>query len=134
MVIISVIGCIAAVIAATFSGINVYRSLMGNKPFVHMDYFGSVYAYNSNIYPIVIEKVFVTGCVMKEIDGTNADFEAIYRDSSQKNKNCNAIIKANSESSTLFIVNRESAKQIRLLVHRKTLFSKDNFSIEARSV
>ena len=134
MELVNIIGSIAAVVAAAFSGINVYRSTCGDKPFVNIDAIGSVYVYNSNPYPIVIESVYVNGCNMIEDVGRDENFEPIYKTVDAVKKENNIVVKSNSESPAYMRVNVEVSKKLIAIAHRKSFLNKDRFDIEVKSV
>ena len=134
MELVNIIGSIAAVVAATFSGINVYRSTCGDKPFVNIDAMGSVSVYNSNPYPIVIESVYVTGCHMIEDVGRDENFEPIYNPVDANKKENNIVVKANSESPAYMRVDVKTSNRLLAIAHRKSFFNKDRFDIEVKAV
>ena len=127
---INVLGCLAALLAAIFSGITVYKLLIGNSPTVYFDVIGEVSVFNNNKHPIFIIDAVTKEFTLQTRTGVGEDgFISEYLDIPEKEYRINSRIDGMSERTFQLKVRESDDGKVKPTSKRCGLFENERFNI-----
>lgn len=130
MDVINVLGCLAALLAAIFSGITVYKLLVGNAPTVYFDVIGEVTVFNNNKHPVFIIDAVAKNFTLQTRTGVGEDgFISEYLDIPEKECHINSRIDGMSERTFQLKVKESDGGQVKPKARRCGLFENERFNI-----